>query len=153
MATNSEYINGFIERKVGGEYGGTLKIEGIDLSPIIAQYFKQNGETYLWLRRKPLLEYDAHTQKYNKRERTPFFEAYLKKQVENSTFAFVGVFVFMRFKFKIVGFWDEVLGRDKRRLNLFVDRLPMEEQSIINGINERKRNENGQRNTNGCQAY
>ena len=111
---------------------------------------KQDGETYLWLRRKPLLEYDAQTQRYNKRERTPFFEAYLKKQVENSTFAFVGIFVFMRFKFKIVGFWDEVLGRDKRRLNLFVDRLPMEEQSIINGINKRKRNENGKGNTNGC---
>jgi hypothetical protein len=74
----------------------------------------------------------------------------LKKQVENSTFAFVGIFVFMRFKFKIVGFWDDVLGRDKRRLNLFVDRLPMEEQSIINGINKRKRNENGKGNTNGC---
>ena len=63
--TNGEYINGYVERKTGGEYTGIVKIEGIDLSPIIAQYFKQDGENYLWLRRKPLLEYDMQAQKYN----------------------------------------------------------------------------------------
>ena len=67
--TNGEYINGYVERKERGEYTGIVKIEGIDLSPIIAQYFKQDGENYLWLRRKPLLEYDMQSQKYNKRER------------------------------------------------------------------------------------
>ena len=137
-----EYINGYIERKAGGEYLGEVKIEGIDLSPIIAQYFKQDGESYLWLRRKPLLEYDADTQKYTKREREPQFEAYLKKQLEDKTFAYVGEFIFMRFRFKIVGIWDTILGLDKKRLNLFIDRLPMSEQTIINGINERKKHEN-----------
>ena len=137
-----EYINGYIERKAGGEYLGEVKIEGIDLSPIIAQYFKQDGERYLWIRRKPLLEYDADTQKYTKREREPQFEAYLKKQLEDKTFAYVGEFIFMRFRFKIVGIWDTILGLDKKRLNLFIDRLPMSEQTIINGINERKKHEN-----------
>ena len=137
-----EYINGYIERKAGGEYLGEVKIEGIDLSPIIAQYFKQDGENYLWIRRKPLLEYDAETQKYTKREREPQFEAYLKKQLEDKTFAYVGEFIFMRFRFKIVGIWDTILGLDKKRLNLFIDRLPMSEQTIINGINERKKHEN-----------
>ena len=137
-----DYINGYIERKAGGEYLGEVKIEGIDLSPIIAQYFKQDGENYLWIRRKPLLEYDADTQKYTKREREPQFEAYLKKQLEDKTFAYVGEFIFMRFRFKIVGIWDTILGLDKKRLNLFIDRLPMSEQTIINGINERKKHEN-----------
>ena len=137
-----EYISGYIERKAGGEYLGEVKIEGIDLSPIIAQYFKQDGENYLWIRRKPLLEYDAETQKYTKREREPQFEAYLKKQLEDKTFAYVGEFIFMRFRFKIVGIWDTILGFDKKRLNLFIDRLPMSEQTIINGINERKKHEN-----------
>lgn len=137
-----EYINGYIERNAGGEYLGEVKIEGIDLSPIIAQYFKQDGENYLWIRRKPLLEYDADTQKYTKREREPQFEAYLKKQLEDKTFAYVGEFIFMRFRFKIVGIWDTILGLDKKRLNLFIDRLPMSEQTIINGINERKKHEN-----------
>lgn len=136
------YINGYIERKAGGEYLGEVKIEGIDLSPIIAQYFKQDGENYLWIRRKPLLEYDADTQKYTKREREPQFEAYLKKQLEDKTFAYVGEFIFMRFRFKVVGIWDTILGLDKKRLNLFIDRLPMSEQTIINGINERKKHEN-----------
>lgn len=141
MAIYGDYINGYVERKNGGEYGGTLKIEGIDISPIQAQYFKQDGNYYLWLRRKPLLEYDTETQKYIKRERTPKFEAYLKKQSSEGVFAYVGEFIFMRFKFKIEGIWDSVLGKDKKRLNLFVERLPMTEQTIINGINERKRND------------
>ena len=141
MISGGEYINGYVERKAGGEYLGEIKVEGIDLSPIIAQYFKQNGENYLWLRRKPLLEYDMQKQKFTKREREPRFEAYLKKQVDGKTFAYVGEFLFMRFKFKIVGVWDSVIGRDKNRLNLFVDRLPMQEQTIINGINQRKQNE------------
>lgn len=141
MTYYNDYINGYIERKAGGEYSGGVQVEGIDLSPIIAQYFKQDGETYLWLRRKPVLEYDIETQKYNKREREPQFEVYMKKQKEGGTFAYVGEFTFMRLKFKIVGVWDNVLGFDIKRLNLFVDRLPMKEQTIINGIKERIRNE------------
>lgn len=138
---NSEYINGYIERKAGGEYCGELSVEGISLSPLIAQYFKQDGENYLWLRRKPLLEYNMQTQKYSKREREPRFEVYMKKQIDGETIAYVGVFLFMRFKFKIVGVWDSIMGRDKKRLNLYVDRLPMKDQTIINSINERIKNE------------
>lgn len=133
-----DYINGYIERRSGGEYLGTIKVEGIDLSPIQAQYFKRDGDTWLWIKRKQLLEYDSHTMKYTKREREPRFEAYLKKQNDNGTFAYVGEFLFMRFKFKIVGIWDAIVGNDKGRLNLYVERLPMNEQTIINGINQRK---------------
>jgi len=140
--TNGEYINGYVERKAGGEYSGELTVEGISLSPIVAQYFKHNDENYLWLKRKPLLEYDTQTMKYNKREREPQFESYLKKQNNDGTFAYVGNFTFMRFIFKIVGIWDSVMGVGKNgRLNLFVERLPMSEQTIINAINKRK-NEN-----------
>lgn len=141
MMFNGEYTNGYIERKAGGEYIGEIKVEGVNLSPIIGQYFKQDGENYLWLHRKPLLEYDMQTQKYNKREREPRFEVYLKKQANNDSFAYIGEFLFMRFKFKIVGVWDSIVGLDKKRLNFFIDRLPMSEQTIINGINERKKNE------------
>jgi len=142
MTGNSDYINGYIERKAGGEYTGVLSIEGVNLSPIIAQYFKQDTDYYLWIRRKPLLEYDSQTMKYNRREREPRFEAYLKKQSNENTFAYVGEFFFLRFKFKIVGIWDNNFYKDRKRLNLYVDRLPMSEQTIINGINERRENEN-----------
>lgn len=135
------YINGYIERRVGGEYVGDLKIEGIDLSPITAQYFKKDGDGYLWIKRKRLLEYDSATMKYNKREREPRFEAYLKKQSTDGTVAYVGEFIFMRFRFKITGVWDSIVGVTNRRLNFYVDRLPMSEQTIINGINRRKAND------------
>lgn len=138
---NSDYISGYIERKAGGEYSGTLSVEGINLSPIRAQYFKQDNENYLWLRRQPLLEYNAQQQKYTTREREPRFEAYLKKQNDDGTFAYVGEFIFMRFKFRIVGIWDSVIGREKMRLNFFVERAPMSEQTIINSINERRKKE------------
>ena len=132
-----DYINGYIERKSASEYLGGITIEGIDLSPIQAQYFKRDDETWLWIKRKQLLEYDSHTMKYTKREREPRFEAYLKKQNNDGTFAYVGEFLFMRFKFKIVGIFDSFL-ENKKRLNLYVERLPMSEQTIINGINQRK---------------
>ena len=51
--------------------------------------------------------------------------------------------MFLRFKYSIVGVWDNVFGKDKQRLNLFVERLPMSEQTIINSNNERKLKENG----------
>lgn len=132
-----DYINGYIERKSPSEYLGGITIEGIDLSPIQAQYFKRDDETWLWIKRKQLLEYDSHAMKYTKREREPRFEAYLKKQNNDGTFAYVGEFLFMRFKFKIVGVFDSLM-ENKKRLNLYVERLPMSEQTIINGINQRK---------------
>lgn len=135
--TNS-YCNGHIERKSSGRFEGTLVVEGIDLSPIYGVYFKEDDDTYLWLRRKPLLEYDHKTESYKERQREPRWETYLQKQVSEDGVAFRGEFILFKFKFVVVGIWDSVLGLDKNRLNLFVDRLPQKEQSIINGINQRK---------------
>ena len=141
------YSDGYLERRSGGTYEGSVFVEKrIDLSPIEGVYFKKDGETYLWLRRKPALEYDFDTGTYRKRERTPKWECYLKKQVDGDTVAFKGEFTFMRFRYSIYGIWDSVLGNDQKRLlNLFVERLPMSQKTIINNINERKRNEDGRR--------
>lgn len=143
---NDDYINGFLERVGEGLYSGRLVIQGIDISPITGQYFIQDNNNYLWLKRKRILEYDEKTMTYKERESEPRFEAYLKKQVNMGAVAYKGEFVFMRFKFEITGIWDRVLGTDiKHRLNLYVDRLPTAKQSIINGIKERKRNEQDRR--------
>ena len=137
--TNGEYINGYIERKSGGGYDGVLKIDSIDISPITAVAFKNEGKTYLWLKRKEMLVYDENTQQYLSRKREPRWEAYLEKQMDGSTIAYKGEFHFLMFKYEIVGIWDSVLGKEKSRMNFFVERLPMEKQDIINGINKRRR--------------
>ena len=135
-----DYVNGYVERKKDGTYGGSLTIEGITLQGgITAVYFKDEGENYLWLRRKKVLEYDFESQSYREREAKPQFEAYLKKQVDNNAVAYKGEFIFMRFKFSITGVWDKILGNDKQRLNLFVERLPHSQQTIINSINESRK--------------
>lgn len=131
------YMNGFLERKPGGRYEGKLSVEGIDLSPIEGIYFQEDGKQYLWIKRKKLIEYDYKNQTYEKRQREPRWETYLEKQVKNDAVAYKGIFVLFHFKYSIVGIWDIVLGKDKQRLNLFVERLPMNQQTIINGINER----------------
>lgn len=136
---NDEYINGFIERKQGGLYEGRITIEGILLPSISGVYFKDGGENYLWIRRKKVLEYDFESQSYRERDAKPQFEVYLKKQVESNTVAYKGEFAFMHFKFSIIGVWDKILGNDKHRLNLFVERLPLAQQSIINSINESRK--------------
>lgn len=134
------YSNGQIERRQGGGYEGTVRIEGIDLSPVEATFFKDdNGDSYLWLKRKPIMEYDFESQTYTTRQRKPSFEVYLKKQMDDSVVAYKGEFMFMRFKFSIVGIWDVVLGKENQRLNLFVERLPLSQQIILNDINQRKR--------------
>jgi hypothetical protein len=137
--TYNNYLNGYIERRSGGRYEGVLTIEGIDLSPIYGVYFKEDGKSYLWIRRKPLLEYDNKSETYKERQRQPRWEIYLQKQVDENTVAYKGVCTFFRFRYSVVGIWDRVLGKDKQRLNLFVERLPMNQQTIINGINERNR--------------
>jgi hypothetical protein len=137
--TNGEYINGYIERKSGGGYDGVLKIDSIDISPITAVAFKDEGKTYLWLKRKEILVYDENTQQYLSRKREPRWEAYLEKQMDGSTIAYKGEFHFLMFKYEIVGIWDSVLGKEKSRMNFFVERLPMEKQDIINGINKRRK--------------
>lgn len=129
--------DGFIQRKNGESFQGTLTIEGVNISPIEASFFSRNGTNYLWIKRKPILEYDNETKEYNKRERKPKWEAYLEKKVEDNTVKYVGSFYFLRLRYKIVGTWDNVFGIEKTRLNLYVDRYPIEKQIIINKAIER----------------
>lgn len=138
---NEGYTNGYVQRDGRGAYVGTVNIQGVSLGTIVGQYFQQGEDTYLWLKRKRILEYDNNTMSYKEREPQPQWECYMKKQMEANTVAFKGEFTFMRFRFSITGVWDRILGTDKKhRLNLFVERMPMSEQTIINSINERKRN-------------
>ena len=133
MATtpNGEYINGYLERKSGGRYEGEMSIEGITLSPIVGVMFVQDDKNYLWLRRKDMLVYNPDEQRYIPRKREPRWEAYLEKQVDGNTVAYKGEFPFMRFRFSIEGVWDSVVGRDKNRINFFVERLPIEKQDLL----------------------
>ena len=130
--------DGFLERMQGGRYEGRLRIDGVDISPIEGVYFKEKGGNYLWLKRKPMLEYDPDTQSYRQKSREPRWEAYLKK-LGNGIVAYKGDFAFLRFRYSITGVWDVVLGKDKHRLNFVVERLPRNEQTIINNINERNK--------------
>jgi hypothetical protein len=139
---NDNYINGHIQRSREGVYQGSLTIDGVNLEGgIEATYFTQDRKNYLWLKRKKMMEYDFESQTYRTRKREPQWEAYLEKQVEGNTVAYKGTFTFLRFKYSIVGVWDRILGNDKQRLNLYVERLPMAQQTILNGINERRRKE------------
>jgi hypothetical protein len=135
----SDYINGYIQRTKSGSYEGRVVIDGISLPEITAVYFKENSESYLWLKRKKVLDYDFESQSYKERDAEPRWEAYLKKQLDNNAVAYKGEFMFLRFKYSIVGVWDKILGNDKQRLNLFVERMPLSEQTIINSINESKK--------------
>ena len=135
----SDYINGYIQRTKSGSCEGRVVIDGISLPEITAVYFKENSESYLWLKRKKVLDYDFESQSYKEREAEPRWEAYLKKQIDSDTVAYKGEFFFMHFKYSIAGVWDKVLGNEKQRLNLFVERLPLSQQTIINSINEQKR--------------
>lgn len=137
-----DYVNGYIQREAGGEYHGKLIVHGIDLSPVEGQYFKDGDDTYLFIKRKPIMEYDAEKEKYRTRERMPSLQIYMKKQVDgDGVVAYKGDFMFMRFKFNIVGVWDKILGTERKRLNLYVERLERQQQTLLNSINERKRNE------------
>lgn len=140
------FVDGYIEKKTGGRYGGEIIIDGVNLSPIEALYFKQDGEMYLWLKRSPALVYDIESQSYKTRELEPRWECYLKKVVDDNAVAYKGEFVFLRIRYAIRGVWDDVFGKDERKhkLNLFIERMPMKQQNIINDINELKRN--GKRN-------
>lgn len=135
------YTNGYVERKSGGKYEGCVSVQGIDLSPIEATFFKDRDDSYLWLKRKPIMDYDFDSQSYTTRQRKPHFEAYLKKSADDGVVAYKGEFMFMRFSFSIVGVWDGVMGKDSQRLNLFVERLPMSQQKILNDINRQRKRE------------
>lgn len=133
---NNGYSTGYIFRRKNGSHEGVLDVEGVEVSPIEGMYFKEDGIQYLWLKRKPTLEYDDDECKYVTRASTPSFEAYLRKTSEDNV-AYRGEFTFLRFRYTIVGIWDTVFGSDKSRLNLYVERMPMSQQKIINSINER----------------
>ena len=135
------YVNGYIQRNKDRSYTGNLTIGGVFLEGgIEGQYFEKEGKKYLWLKRTMVMEYDPVTQSYFNRKREPQWEAYLEKRHEGVV-AYKGTFMFLRFKYEIYGVWDKIFGEDKMRLNLFVERVPLKEQTIIKGINERKRNE------------
>lgn len=134
------YVNGHIERTAYGNYEGALCVEGVNLSPIEGQYFKKDGDMFLFIKRKPIMEYDIEKQEYITRERKPKLLIYMKKQLGNDgVVAYRGDFMFMRFKFNIEGVWDSVLGKDTKRLNLFVERAPMKEQTLLQSIIERNK--------------
>lgn len=136
-----DYVNGFIERKAGGSCEGKITIDGVFLGEIEGVYFREDGKSYLWLKRKNVLEYHPDTEKFVSRAQEPRWEAYLQKS-KDGVAAYRGEFAFLHFRYSIIGVWDKVLGMEKNRLNLYVERLPMGKQDIINKISERKRNDN-----------
>jgi len=138
-----DYINGHIQRKAGGKYEGQIIVDGVDLSPIEATYFTKDHKNYLWIKRKPIMEFDIESGSFITRKRKPDFECYLEKQINGNVVEYKGVFTFLRFRYSIIGVWDKILGKDLQRLNLYVERLPLKEQTILKGINERKRNNGG----------
>lgn len=137
MIDNDTYINGWIERTREGRYEGSLRIDGVDISPIEATFFKDDkSRMCVWLKRKPMLEYDAAQHIYVKRSRKPHWETYLVKSKSINN-AFNGEFMFLRFKYSIFGQWD-ITSQDKtKRMNIYIERLPMNEQVIINNIKKR----------------
>lgn len=133
------YNQGYIEI-VKGECVGELSIDGVDISPITGYYFKYQGTSWLWVKRKRILEYSFETNEYKSKSPTPMFEVYMQKETKKqSTIAYKGTFIFFKFKYKIFGIWDtNEKNKKKQRLNLYVERLPMEEQNIINNIKSLK---------------
>lgn len=136
MTYGSDYINGFIERKAGGKHEGRVTIDGILLDDIEGMYFEVNNRKHLWLKRKPVMEYDFKKGAFKTRQAVPYWETYLEKVYGDGTVAYKGECVFMRFRYSVTGVWDAVLGKDKQRLNLFIERLPEQQQTIIKSINE-----------------
>lgn len=125
----------YIQRRRDGRFEGEVSIEGIDLSPIDGMFYKQDGKMFLYLKRRPVLEYDAETMSYKQRESMPYWSAQLEKQGDGVC-AYRGEFMFLRLRFSIVGIWDKIMGQDKQRLNLYVERLPIQQQNIINLYNK-----------------
>ena len=132
------YTNGYLERKAGGRFEGELKIDGVNISPIEGMYFQDGAGTHLWLKRKPVLQYDIQTETYKPKIQEPRWEAYLHKDTSNAV-DYRGEFAFLRFKYSIVGIWDKVFGVNRKRINFYIERLPREKQTIINSINQRNK--------------
>lgn len=127
------YTNGHLERIAGGKYEGTIEIDGVNLSPIDGLFFKEKGKNWLWVKRKETIEYDIKTDSYTKRRSQPFWECYLEKQMSGDI-AYIGYFIFCHFKYVIKGVFDKFM-KDVDRINFYIERLPMCEQTIINNIN------------------
>ena len=130
--------NGYLQKGKHG-FDGQIMIENINLSPIEGMYFVQETtkKEYLWLKRKPILEYNDKKNKYELRPREPRWEAYLEKQ-DNNSIPYIGKFTFLHIKYKIIGIWDKNVVKGKmQRLNFFIERLPNINQSIINKNNQR----------------
>lgn len=121
---------GYIELSKG-DYVGELSIDGVNISPIIGLLFKDNGKSWLWLKRKKILEYDFQKGEYYSRTPTPIFEVYLKRKTTNGKISYYGEFVLFKFKYSIVGMWSS-----NKRIELYVDRLPDNEQKIVNRLKE-----------------
>lgn len=121
---------GYIELSKG-DYVGELSIDGVNISPIIGLLFKDNGKSWLWLKRKKILEYDFQKGEYYSRTPTPIFEVYLKRKTTNGKISYYGEFVFFKFKYSIVGMWSS-----NKRIELYIDRLPDNEQKIVNRLKE-----------------
>lgn len=125
--------SGYIEKNRGG-YVGEMNIDGVDISPISAVYFRDNGTHWLWVKRKKILEYSFETGCYTSREPLPMFEAYLVKQSNNANdIAYKGEFAFFKFMYSIYGVWDKQSNKD--RLNFYIERLPMQKQDILKRLN------------------
>lgn len=141
MSDFGDYVNGYVQRQSGGTYQGNITIDGVALGAIEGMYFEQDRKKYLWIKRRPIMEYDMDLGQYRTRKPMPAFECYLEKQIDDNVVAYKGFFTFLRFKYSVVGVWDKILGKEKQRLNLYVERLPMKQQTILKSINERKRND------------
>lgn len=131
--------NGFLQRH-NGEIVGELIIDDVNLSPIEGKLFvnPKDAKQYLWIKRKQIIEYDDKTHSYIKREREPRWQVYMQKVESNST-PYVGEFTFLHFKYKIEAVWDLTdYGKSKKRINLYIERLPYEKQTIINEISKRR---------------
>lgn len=134
--------NGYLEKGKNG-FEGQVVIENINMSPIEGMFFvhDKTKKEYLWLKRKPLLEYNIKENKYELRPREPRWEVYMEKYIGGSI-PYIGCFVFLHIKYKICGIWDKnEISKKKQRLNFFIERLPSDQQTIINEINQRNNND------------
>lgn len=130
--------DGYLQKGKNG-FEGQLKIENIDMSPIEGMFFvhEKTKKSYLWVKRKPLLEYNDKKNKYEFRPREPRWEVYLEKQIEGKI-PYIGEFIFLHLKFKIIGIWDKNdLSKKKQRINFFIERMASSQQTIINENNQR----------------
>ena len=130
--------DGYLQKSKNG-FDGQIKIENIDLSPIEGMFFihEKTKKSYLWIKRKPLLEYNDKKNKYEYRPREPRWEVYLEKQTQGNIH-YIGEFIFLHLKYKIVGIWDKNdLSKKKQRINFYIERMPTNQQTIINENNER----------------